>query len=436
LKVAAASALTPAADDRKKDWPPVPLGDLFQVKHGFAFKGEFFEDSGDELVLTPGNFKIGGGLQIRDGKERYYSGTPPSEFVLDPGDLLVAMTDLTQGAPILGIPIVIPPEGRFLHNQRLGKVVDLDESRLDRTYAYYLFIWDGVRARLRATATGATVRHTAPSRIYSVEVALPPLSIQQRIVAILSAYDDLIENNNRRIKILEEMAQRVYREWFVDFRYPGHENVPLVKSELGSIPEGWAWRELQHLAIETRAGVDPASVDPGTPYIGLEHMPEHSIAMSEWGVASEATSRKYEYTRGQILFGRIRPYFHKVVVPPVDGICSTDAIVISSCADAFWGLVLAVVSSDAFVAEAVQTSQGTKMPRANWSVLKSFPVAVPDNSLLSSFNSYMKQAVRLMHGLVMADRNLRATRDLLLPRLINGEVDVTDLRISVPELVA
>ncbi len=428
--------LTPDARDRRTSWSKVRLGELLRVAHGFAFKGEFFEESGDELVLTPGNFRIGGGLQIRDGKEHYYCGTYPAKFRLHSSDLLVALTDLTQGAPILGSPLVVPQGGRFLHNQRLGKIIDLDDERLDRKYAYYLFVSDVVRAQLRATATGSTVRHTAPSRIYNVAVDLPPLAIQRRIASILSAYDELIENNNRRIKILEEMAQRIYREWFVDYRYPGHESGSQVDSQRGAIPAGWSWRTLDDLAEEMRVGVDPASVDPDTPYVGLEHMPEHSVAISEWGVASNAGSRKYEFKRGQILFGKIRPYFHKVVIPPVDGVCSTDAIVISSRADAYWGLVLAVVSSDAFVAEAVQTSQGTKMPRAKWSVLKSFPVAVPDNSLLGTFNSYMQQTAGLIQGLVMTNRNLRAGRDLLLPRLVSGEIDVADSAIAMPELAA
>jgi len=414
-------------------WPVIRLGDLLTVKHGFAFKGEFFKDTGDKLVLTPGNFKIGGGLQVRDGKERYYSGSYPAEFNLAPGDLLVAMTDLTQGAPILGSPLVVPTVGQFLHNQRLGKVVDIDESRLDRRYAYYLFVWDGVRAQLRGSATGSTVRHTAPERIYKVAVPLPPLQTQRKIAAILSTYDDLIENNGRRIKLLEEMLQRLYREWFVDFRYPGHERVPMVDSDRGPIPEGWQWRQLGCLAEDVRTGVDPREVDPDTPYIGLEHLPEHSIAIENWSTAASAGSSKLAFKVGDILFGKIRPYFHKVGPPPVAGICSTDAIVIRARAEEYMSLVLAVVSSDAFVQEAVQTSQGTKMPRANWNVLERFPVAVPPRDLLVRFDEIAGAIVEMIQSLVMVMRNLATTRDLLLPRLISGEIDVEKLNIEVPE---
>ena len=155
------------------------------------------------------------------------------------GDFLVVMTDLTQDAPILGSPAFVKENDKFLHNQRLGKIVALAETEMNRVFLYYLFNSSPVRNQIKATATGATVKHTAPDRINNVEVPLPPLPTQRKIASILSAYDDLIENNTRRIKILEGMAATIYRQWFVEFRFPGHENVPMVESELGLIPQGW-----------------------------------------------------------------------------------------------------------------------------------------------------------------------------------------------------
>jgi type I restriction enzyme S subunit len=242
-----------------RPWPEIALGDVLRIKHGFAFKGEYFQPAGEQLVLTPGNFRIGGGLQQRDGKERYYSGPYPREFRLQPRDLLIAMTDLTQNSPILGSPLVIPSNGTFLHNQRLGKVEILDDRQLDRGFAYFLFASDVVRAQLRGSATGSTVRHTAPGRVHSAKILLPPLATQRKIAAILSAYDDAIENNSNRINKLEEIAQRIYREWFVEFRYPDHENVPLVDSELGPIPHGWTVARLSSLATVVMGQSPPSS---------------------------------------------------------------------------------------------------------------------------------------------------------------------------------
>ena len=126
------------------EWDEVEVGDLCSIKHGYAFKGEFFEDAGHFLVLSPGNFRAPGGLQIRDGKETFYSGEFSDEYLLDEGDLVIAMTDLKQDAPILGSVLRIPEPGRFLHNQRLGLVQDVaDEVDLD--FLYYLLNDQSVR---------------------------------------------------------------------------------------------------------------------------------------------------------------------------------------------------------------------------------------------------------------------------------------------------
>ena len=173
--------------------------------------------------------------------------------------------------------------------------------------------------------TGSAQPNLGARDVARFAIHVPPLPTQRKIAAILSAYDDLIENNNRRIKLLEEMAQRIYREWFVDFRYPGHDNASFVDSPHGPIPIGWSWHELRELADEIRVGVEPEALDPSMPYVGLEHMPERSIAIADWGSAADAGSRKFQFELGDILFGKIRPYFHKVAAPPVAGICSTDA---------------------------------------------------------------------------------------------------------------
>jgi restriction endonuclease S subunit len=228
------------------------LGDCFRIRHGYAFKGEYFTDSGHYIVLTPGNFYEEGGFRLKPGKEKYYVGEIPIGYILNEGNLIVAMTEQAEG--LLGSPAVIPKSHKYLHNQRLGLVHDLDERKLDKQFLYYLFNHQAVRGQICATANGAKVRHTSPSRIYDVVVSVPEVPTQRRIAAILSAYDDLIENNTRRIAILEEMARALYQEWFVHFRFPGHEHVPLVDSPLGPIPEGWVVDDLQNFAASFQDG--------------------------------------------------------------------------------------------------------------------------------------------------------------------------------------
>ena len=223
-------------------WQEIALGDNFSIKHGYAFKGQYFGESGEHVVLTPGNFYESGGFRARPGKDRYYTIEPPEEFILRAGDLVIAMTE--QGEGLLGSSAIIPAGGSYLHNQRIGLIENLDESKLDKAYLYRLFNTPNIRAHIRATASGTKVRHTAPGRIYSIKVNVPPVAAQRRISEILSAYDAMIENNRRRIALLEEAAQLLYREWFVRSRFPGHEHVKITNG----IPEGWKRRSLIALA--------------------------------------------------------------------------------------------------------------------------------------------------------------------------------------------
>jgi type I restriction enzyme S subunit len=315
--------------------------------------------------------------------------------------------------------------------ENAAKVVVTSDRLHPRFLMYFLRSPQG-QAAIAARTVGTSQQKLALERIRTIPVPIQPVEAQESVVAILSAYDDLIENNKRRLKILEEMAQRIYREWFVHFRHPGHESAGTVNADLGTIPEGWRWARLGDLTREVRESVDPAELDPETPYVGLEHMPQRSIALANWGAAKEAGSRKTRFQAGDVLFGKIRPYFHKVSVPPVAGICSTDAIVLRPRDDLFGGLSIAVTSSEAFVAYASQTAQGTKMPRADWKVLADYPVPVAGPPVLEKFNAIVLNHVALIHSLILSNRALKESRDLLLPHLVSGEIDVTDLDIEVP----
>jgi type I restriction enzyme S subunit len=233
------------------EWRELTLGDALRIRHGFAFKGEYFREDGKLIVLTPGNFIDAGGFKPKSGAEKYYDGPVPNGYLLGKGDVVVAMTEQSTG--LLGSTATVPASGRFLHNQRLGLLQVTAPETLDLRFAYHLMNTPRVRQQIQATATGTKVRHTAPERIQSIRVALPSLRSQQVIAGILDAMDDMIANNRRRVEVLEEMARSIYREWFVHFRYPGHENVPLVESPLGPIPVRWTVTTLGQV-LELRYG--------------------------------------------------------------------------------------------------------------------------------------------------------------------------------------
>jgi type I restriction enzyme S subunit len=395
------------------------MGEHFRVKHGYAFKGEYFDSEGPYVLLTPGNFNEEGGYRDQGEKTKFYTGDVPEGYVLDEGDLLVAMTEQTPG--LLGSSAWIPEDGRLLHNQRLGRIVDLDERHLNKRFLYYLFNTKHVRDQISATATGGKVRHTAPERIAQVLFRRPPLDTQNSIADALSAYDSLIESNRRRMTLLEEAVRQLYREWFVRLRFPGHEHTRIING----VPEGWERKTLGDLCEEIRESVKPEALEPDTPYIGLEHMPRRSISLSEWGTAEQVTSSKHRFREGEILFGKIRPYFHKVGVAFLDGVASSDAIVIRPIEQKIRGFVLMTVSSDPFVAVTAQTMrEGSKMPRADWKQMQAYPTPLPPDGLISSFEGAVQSVVVQLKTLAFANQKLRAARDLLLPRLISGEITV------------
>ena len=266
------------------------------------------------------------------------------------------------------------------------------------------------------------------------KVFCPPMSIQRKIAEVLGAYDALIANNTRRIKILEDMAQTLYREWFVHYRFPGHENVPMVESALGSIPRGWEVSKLGDMAESVKRRVKPSDADAEMPYFGLKHLPRKSIALANWDVVAGVNSTSLAFKKGEILFGKIRPYFHKVGVAPFDGICTPSTIVIRPLKDEYFAITLGCVSSEHFIDYATAVSQGTTMPSVNWNVLVNYPVVIPPPAIARRFDDWVRDVLDKIHNLIFQNKNLRETRDFLLPKLISGEVAISELDIETERL--
>jgi type I restriction enzyme S subunit len=274
------------------------------------------------------------------------------------------------------------------------------------------------RGTVAGNLVGVAQQHFNVGAARSLRFRMPPISVQRRIGRIIKAYCDLIEVNDRRIAILEEIARRLFDEWII--------NTPAAGTA-----EGWREARLQDLVEDVRDPILPSQVPPDTLYVGLEHMPRRSTTLLSAGRAGEVASTKLRFCSGDILFGKIRPYFHKVVFATSSGVTSSDSIVMRPRTAELTPFALCLVSSDAFVAHAVQTSNGTKMPRANWNVLRNYPVAVPPTSLFARFADIVGSAIELCSKLASMNANLRTARDLLLPKLIAGEIDLVDAEPQV-----
>ena len=244
---------------------------------------------------------------------------------------------------------------------------------------------------------------------------------QKAIASVLAAYDDLIENNRRRIRLLEQAVRMLYEEWFVRLRFPGHEGMTVTTGA----PEGWETKPLSALCNDVRESVAPRALPPDTAYIGLEHMPRRSITLNEWTSSEGVESAKLAFREGDVLFGKIRPYFHKVGFTLTDGIASSDAIVIRPVNRYYYEYMLLLLSSDGFVSLASKTvREGSKMPRADWNFLSESDVLVPEPPTLNAFRRVIRPVLDQLRNLALSNRQLAAARDLLLPRLMIGETSV------------
>jgi type I restriction enzyme S subunit len=193
------------------------------------------------------------------------------------------------------------------------------------------------------------------------------------------------------------------------------------------MPKGWEVRCLGDVAENPRWGVRSDQIAPNTPYIALEHMPRRCIALSEWGTAEGLESGKFQFRIGDMLFGKLRPYFHKVGVAPVGGVCSTDILVVVPCAPEWFGFVLGHISSDAFVEHTNAGSTGTKMPRTSWGDMARFPLVIPPKPVAETFTRHMRPAIDGIIARVHESRTLAAMRDALLPKLLSGDVRINEV---------
>lgn len=294
---------------------------------------------------------------------------------------------------------------------------------------YYYFL---SQIGLNSMNSDAAVPGLNRNWVHSLEVNYPNESVQKKIAAIISAYDELIENNLRRIALLEKIAAEMYREWFVRLRFPGHEKVKFVKG----VPEGWEVRTLASFASEIKRGIKKKNLSDDEIYIGLEHIPRRSISIKEWATADTVDSDKLLFQEGDILFCKIRPYLHKVALAHIAGACSSDTIVIRPKNKIYEGYLLFTVFSDTFIELATVASKGTKMPRADWGFLKKLELAVPNAQLLEAYQAQFDTLFSQTVNLLKENEALVTSRDLLLPRLISGKLSVENLDIQFPPSMA
>lgn len=402
---------------------------------------------------------------------------------LRPGDVVIVRT----GKP--GTTCVIP---KLVNEANCSDIVivRVNDHLLSSDYLCY-FMNSMARHQVSSRLVGAVQQHFNVGSTKEIEIPLPSRVEQQNIVDILLSFDQKIRLNRQTNQTLEQIAQAIFKSWFVDFEpvkaklhvrnlggndkqteraaqavIAGAVNLDvittatdlcaldrqlsqalgeklthqthaqreqlattarhfpdrLVELELGGIPEGWEVSTFSEIAVNIRDSIEPTTIDSETPYVGLEHIEKQQMYLSNWGHAGDVDSNKARFTKGDCLFGKLRPYFHKVCCPPVEGICSTDILVIRAVHEDWQGFVQCQIFDPVYVEYANVRSTGTRMPRANWRDMGAYVFVRPSIEIARVFTGVVGGFNQLAAQNTWSCRSLIAIRDLLLPKLLSGEL--------------
>ena len=418
-----------------------PFGELFlePTRNGLT-RPQSVRGSGVKMVNMGELFAY---PRIQDiSMDRVQLSTSEAErFLLVAGDLLFARQSLVlEGAGKCSIFLGDDEPVTFeSHVTR----VRLDPQEADPLYYFYYLESHHGRSAIRSIVEqGAGASGIRGSDLSNLPVQWRPIDEQKAVSGILGILDDKIELNKKMNETLSTFAKALFQSWFVDFvpaRTKGDGlNTKLPKSvadmfpdsmevsTLGEIPKGWQVGKFGDVSTNPRRGIAPDQIPDGTPYIALDQMPRRSISLAEWKESRGLESGKFEFKMGEILFGKLRPYFHKVGVAPIDGVCSTDILVITPVTTDWFGFALGHASSDAFVESANLSSTGTKMPRTNWHDMASFPVVLPPPELAKVYNDLVSPIVERIIVSIHKSRTLAAIRNVLLQSLMSGQGTVED----------
>jgi len=296
---------------------------------------------------------------------------------------------------------------------------------LDPTYLYF-----ALKARIQhiKSQTYGAVFDTITIKSFDfITIPLPTLSTQRKIAAILSAYDDLIENNTRRIKILEEMAQAIYREWFVHFRFPGHEGVKMVETELGLAPEGWEVKKLGEIAY-----VNPDAIKKGfepdvISYVDIASVSPGRIDKVESMRFVDAPGRARRIVQhGDIIWSCVRPNrkSYSLIINPVPNMIVSTGFAVLRPRRIHFSYLYHAVSTKEFVGYLTNHATGAAYPAVTAADFENALILLPPNHLCKKFHKIVEDSYILVDLLNRRCENLRITRDLLLPKVVSGELDV------------
>ena len=391
------------------EWKKVKLGDYIDVLSGFAYKSKDFSDSGIPVIkiknVCPPYISLED-LSFVPNSIAYQN----PRYILKRGDVLIAMT----GSHINQIASVVGRVGRVRYNditvlnQRVGKIVNKNNAKSSLDYIYYYLSQYEVKVELAQKAGGAANQaNISPSDIKNLLFPYPPIEIQHRIATILSRYDSLIENYQKQIKLLEEAARRLYKEWFVDLRFPGHENTNIVDG----VPEGWDKKKVG----EVIAKVPRSKQIPTKDYQNEGAIPIIDQSRDYIAGYTDDIESRVESNEPYIVFGdhtRILKYVPFPFAKGADGtqlIMSNNLDLMPQCL-LFTSLVSVDLSNYSYA--------------RHFKYLKEEEILVPTASIANAFSKHVAKWYAKIQLNRKQIRLLTEARDRLLPKLMSGEITV------------
>ncbi len=424
-----------------RDWTESKIGEYCLVGDGAHAKIPR-QESG-VMYLTSKNFKPEG-LDLSkvefistDNFEKHFRKGSKAVTKPEPSDVLVSIIGS------LGEPYVVRPSDRF----GLSSSVAIIRPRLDRLVPKYLYYWmkgETFQSAVYGTKGGVAQSYLSLEMIRSLPLRFPSLSVQGGIVKLLSAYDDLIENNNRRIKKLEEITQMVYREWFVKLRFPGHEKVNMEEKESGVLPLGWTVTTLVEVLAELESGSRPhggaEECKDGVPSVGAENI----CGLGRYDYSKERFVNREFYEqmrRGRIRQGDVLLYkdganigrksLFRDAFPHLECAVNEHVFILRCNNRVSQSYLYFWLDQPNVTQEIKNLNANAAQPGINQAGVRGLPIMVPDSETLKRFDQLANWFLGLLFNLSKRNKILKETRDLLLPKLISGGLSLTNLTTEV-----
>ena len=407
-------------------WEKVKLGECIDVISGFAFKTKDFCNSGLPII------------KIKNVNPPYVSledltyipvdlANKIPKYELSYDDILIAMTGshINQWASVVGRVAKVKYKTRSMLNQRVGKIILKENAKANLDYIYYFLTRDEVKIELAAKAGGAANQaNISPTDIKNLEIPFPPLKTQNKIADILSAYDDLIENNQKQIKLLEEVAQRLYKQWFIDLRFPGHETTPIVDG----LPQGWKRCRIDE-RFKTVLGGTPSRANPNywngnvawinSGEVNNLRIMKASEYITELALEKSATKMMPVHTTvlaitgatlGQVSYTEIETCANQSVVGIIDE------------TELFSMYLYLFVSTN--IKSMIGKATGGAQQHINKDIVNEYKIILPEEHIIKKMNVLTAPLFNKIADCYRQIEKLTESRDRLLPKLMNGELEI------------